>query len=251
VIAEIRLVSNDGASTVRFWSAIFNVPAEDLGPDRWGLHSWRISPAAGPDVVVSTTRVVETISRYTDLTVAVDASAPDRLRAAGFEVADDGTQAVDVNGTDATVFLVVRDWDGVSDLPREAWSPEQIAASMRRRPGVRDYMRTIPSVDPSAIARFLCVWFETKQQRPEFGVRWVSVRGTTFEVRPAIAPARQWVALGARDYAAAGGPGSGCRVRRGALGHAPGDGCSLRRRQHHVHPDGAAVMTDPVTAPAP
>lgn len=173
MIAEIRLQSNNGESTAAFWSAIFNVPAEDLGPDRWGLHSWRISPDTGPDVVVSTTTVVEAITRC-DLVVAVDAGAPDRLRAAGFEVADDGSQAVDVNGCDNTVFL-----------------------------GVRDYMQTIPTVDPPAIARFLCVWFEAKQQRPEFGVRWVSVRRTTFEVRPAIAPDRQWVPLGARDYAAA------------------------------------------------
>ncbi|WP_234793040.1 hypothetical protein [Mycolicibacterium fortuitum] len=174
MIAEVRLVSNDGASTARFWSAIFNVPAEHLGADRWGLHSWRITPATGPAVVVSTARVVETISRYVEVTVAVDAGAADRLRELGFEVAHDGSQAVDVNGCDSTVFLVVR-----------------------------DFMQTISSVDPSAIARFLCVWFEAKQQRPEFGVRWVSVRRTTFEVRPAIAPDRQWVPLGARDYAAA------------------------------------------------
>lgn len=169
MIAEIRLQSNNGASTARFWSAIFDVPAEDLGDGRW-----RITPAAGPAVVVSTARVVEAISRYVDLTVAVDAGAPDRLRASGFEVAHDGSQAVDVNGCDSTVFLVVR-----------------------------DHMQTIPTVDPPPVARFIATWFEAKQQRPEFGVRWVSVRRTTFEVRPAIAPARQWVPLGASDYAAA------------------------------------------------
>ncbi|MCF8590033.1 hypothetical protein [Gordonia liuliyuniae] len=84
-----------------FWTALLNVPAQDLGDGRW-----RITPVTGPAVVVSTTRVWETISRYVDLTIAVDAGAPDRLRELGFEVAHDGSQAVDLNGTDATVFLV-------------------------------------------------------------------------------------------------------------------------------------------------
>jgi hypothetical protein len=113
VIAEIRLVSNNGASTARFWSAVFNVPAEDLGDGRW-----RITPATGPAIVVSTTRIVETISRYVDLTVACDGSAPDRLRAAGFEVALDGSQAVDVNGCDNTVFLVTN--QGAAVTPEQA-----------------------------------------------------------------------------------------------------------------------------------
>ncbi|MBF6387138.1 hypothetical protein IU444_23715 [Nocardia farcinica] len=101
MITEIRLNSNSAESTAAFWSAIFNVPAEELGDGRW-----RITPAVGPAVAVSTSRVWETISRYIDLTVAVDAGAPDRLRELGFEVAHDGSQAVDTNGTDATVFLM-------------------------------------------------------------------------------------------------------------------------------------------------
>ncbi|QQG95913.1 hypothetical protein HBE99_02725 [Mycobacteroides chelonae] len=101
MITEIRLNSNSAESTARFWSAILDVPAQELGDSRW-----RITPAAGPVVVVSTTRVVETISRYVDLTVAVDSGAADRLRALGFEVAEDGSQAVDVNGCDNTVVLV-------------------------------------------------------------------------------------------------------------------------------------------------
>ncbi|WP_170092343.1 hypothetical protein [Mycobacteroides abscessus] len=101
MITEVRLDSNDAESTARFWSAIFNVPAEELGDGRW-----RITPVTGPAVVVSTARVWETISRYVDLTVAVDAGAADRLRENGFEVARDGSQAVDVNGTDATVVLL-------------------------------------------------------------------------------------------------------------------------------------------------
>lgn len=101
MITEIKLQSNNGEPTARFWSAIFNVPAEALGDG-----SWRITPATGPAVVVSTARVVETISRYVEVTVAVDAGAADRLRENGFEVAWDGSQAVDTNGTDATVFLM-------------------------------------------------------------------------------------------------------------------------------------------------
>ncbi|BBZ00091.1 hypothetical protein [Mycolicibacterium fallax] len=101
MITEIGLNSNSAEITAAFWSAIFGVPAEELGDSRW-----RITPAAGPVVVVSTTRVVETISRYVDLTVAVDSGAADRLRALGFEVAEDGSQAVDVNGCDNTVLLV-------------------------------------------------------------------------------------------------------------------------------------------------
>ncbi|SKE69436.1 Uncharacterised protein [Mycobacteroides abscessus subsp. massiliense] len=100
MITEIRLNSNSAESTASFWSAIFNVPAEELGDGRW-----RIIPAAGPVVVVSTTRVWETISRYVDLTVAIDAGAADRLRTLGFDVSVDGSQAVDVNGCDNTVFL--------------------------------------------------------------------------------------------------------------------------------------------------
>lgn len=101
MITEIRLNSNSAESTARFWSAIFNVSAEELGDGRWS-----ITPVTGPAIVVSTSRMWETISRYVDLTVAVDAGAPDRLRENGFEVSVDGSQAVDVNGCDNTVFLV-------------------------------------------------------------------------------------------------------------------------------------------------
>ncbi|ANO17397.1 Uncharacterised protein [Mycobacteroides abscessus subsp. abscessus] len=101
MIIEIRLQSNNGASTARFWSAVFGLPAEELGGG-----AWRVAPLAGSAVVVRTATVAETISRYADMTVRVDGGAADRLRAAGFEVAVDGSQAVDVNGTDATVFLV-------------------------------------------------------------------------------------------------------------------------------------------------
>ncbi|QZT56209.1 hypothetical protein [Mycolicibacterium austroafricanum] len=101
MITEICLNSNSAEITAAFWSAIFNVPAEELGDGRW-----RITPPNGPAVVVNTARVWETISRYVDLTVAVDSGAEDRLRENGFEVSKDGSQAVDVNGCDNTVVLI-------------------------------------------------------------------------------------------------------------------------------------------------
>lgn len=120
MITELLLVSNNGESTAAFWGAVFNTPPTDLGGGRW-----RVTPVAGPAVTVSTARVAETISRYADMTVETDPAAPDRLRALGFEVALDGSAAVDVNGTDATVYLVARGWDGVSDLPWEEPTPEE------------------------------------------------------------------------------------------------------------------------------
>lgn len=118
MITEIRLVSNDAESTARFWSAVFNVPAVQLGDGRW-----RLTPVAGPVVTVTTARAVEAITAV-DMTVTVDHGSADRLRALDFEVALDGTQAVDVNGTDSTVHLVARGSDGVSDVPREEPTPE-------------------------------------------------------------------------------------------------------------------------------
>ncbi|WP_396909868.1 hypothetical protein [Mycolicibacterium sp.] len=105
MIAEIRLQSNNVESTATFWSAIFDVPAVQLADGRW-----RVAPAEGPAVVVRTATVAETISRYCDMTVRADGAAADRLRAAAFEVSLPGwpLSAVDINGTDATVFLVVK-----------------------------------------------------------------------------------------------------------------------------------------------
>lgn len=119
MITELRLVSNSGESTARFWSAVFNRPAENLGDGRW-----RAEPVAGPIVSISTARVVEAITRV-DLTVTCDRGAADRLRALDFEVALDGSAAVDVNGTDATVYLSPRGWDGVSAVGWEEPTPEE------------------------------------------------------------------------------------------------------------------------------
>ena len=52
MITEVKLQSTSAESTAAFWSAIFNVPAEELGHDLW-----RITPPNGPAVVVTTTRV--------------------------------------------------------------------------------------------------------------------------------------------------------------------------------------------------
>lgn len=113
MITEIHLNSNS-ASTAAFWGAIFNVEPEDQGDGRW-----RIEPIAGPAIVVRTAVAWQAISRYADMTVVPVPGAAGRLRALGFEVADDGSQAVDVNGTDATVYLVNKGWDGHSDVPWE------------------------------------------------------------------------------------------------------------------------------------
>lgn len=112
MISEIRLVSNDGASTAAFFGAIFNAPAVDLGGGRW-----RVTPVAGPTVTITTARVVEAITRC-DMTVVTDRGAADRLRAAGFPVSSPGfpLSAEDLNGTHGAVFLRVVGWDGESDV---------------------------------------------------------------------------------------------------------------------------------------
>lgn len=122
MITEIRLVSNNAESTAGFWSAILHVPATDLGGGQW-----RVAPLAGPTVTITTARVVETISRYSDMTVTCDHGAPDRLRELGFEVSHDGSQAVDVNGCDNTVHLRAVGWDGVSEVPWDEPSDEEKA----------------------------------------------------------------------------------------------------------------------------
>ncbi|MCV7194150.1 hypothetical protein [Mycolicibacterium brumae] len=76
MITAVKLQSNNAESTARFWSAVLDV------------------------------QVWQMISRYVDLTGEVDVGAADRLRENGFEAAVDGSQAVDVNGCDNTVFLV-------------------------------------------------------------------------------------------------------------------------------------------------
>lgn len=102
MITEIRLVSNNGLTTAQFWAAILDAPAERLRDGQW-----RVSPETGPAARVGTTPVWQAITRC-DMMVTVDVGAPDRLRELGFEVAHDGRQAVDVNGTDATMHMAVQ-----------------------------------------------------------------------------------------------------------------------------------------------
>ncbi|WP_211296221.1 hypothetical protein [Mycobacterium aquaticum] len=201
MITEIRLVSNDGASTARFWSAIFNVPAEDLGDGRW-----RVTPVAGPTVTVNTASVVEVISRYSDMTVSVDSGALDRLRALGFDVSAPGEpmQAVDVNGCDNTVHMVVRSWDGVTDVD---WEEPSDAEKERIRAlpttATTGEVRLIETAAVDDVAAFLGVWFDvTPELALPSGVVRIIVGDTLFRVEPAEAADRQWIPLGARDYAA-------------------------------------------------
>lgn len=126
MITEIRLCSNSAASTAAFWSAIFNTPAENLGDGRW-----RVTPSGGPFITVTTARAIEAITSV-DLTVTVDNGAADRLRHAGFDVAHDGSQAVDVNGCDNTVHLRPRGWDGTSAVVRDDTYYEQFSRAVEQ-----------------------------------------------------------------------------------------------------------------------
>jgi hypothetical protein len=197
MIAEIRLVSNSD-STARFWGAIFDVEPEDLGPDRWGNHSWRISPAVGPDIVMSTARTTAAITSV-DMIVATDAGAPDRLREAGFEVAHDGSQAVDVNGCDNTVFLTVRHWDGISDVDwEEPGSGEELSVT-----AVTGRVDQIQTGTPGLVTKFLSAWFGVPADRQVPGVARFAVGGTLIRVSYTARPEKRWIPLGTADYPAA------------------------------------------------
>ncbi|WP_276822444.1 hypothetical protein [Mycolicibacterium mageritense] len=203
MIAEIRLVSNDGARTAAFWGAIAGVEPEDLGTDRSGTDWWRISPAAGPDVVVSTARSVEAITSV-DMIAACDEGAPDRLRALGFEVSQPGEplQAVDVNGTDATVHLVVSpgvddvDWDEPAD-DEAAWM-DQLATS-----AVTGRVDQIQTDTPGLVTRLLAAWFGIPADRQVPAVSRFVIRDTLLRVSYTAHPEHRWIPLGTGDYPAA------------------------------------------------
>ncbi|SLJ23798.1 Uncharacterised protein [Mycobacteroides abscessus subsp. abscessus] len=201
MIAEIRLVSNDAASTARFWGGIFNVTPEDLGVDRWGVDWWRIEPAVGPDVVVSAARTVEAITSV-DMIASCDAAAPDRLRELGFEVSLPGEplQAVDVNGTDSTVHLVVhRGWDDIDwDEPDEsAWLDELVTTAVTGR------LEQIQTAYPGPVTRFLSAWFGIPADRQVPAVSRFVIRDTLLRVSYTAHPERRWIPVGTRDYPAA------------------------------------------------
>lgn len=204
MIVELLLNSADGRSSAAFWGAVFNVDPVDLGGGRW-----RIEPVAGPAVVVSTTTVRQAISRYADVTVVPVPGAAGRLRMLGYEVAADGSQAVDLNGTDATVHLVHMGWDGVSDFYEDDPDDEEkerIRRLLDMAPpdaGTGE-VRVIRTSAPSTLGRFLAAWFAvTPTEIPSSGAVRVEVGDMLFRIEPANAPERQWIPLGARDYAAA------------------------------------------------
>ncbi|MFV8172482.1 MULTISPECIES: hypothetical protein [Mycolicibacterium] len=198
MIAEIRLVSNNSTSTARFWGAIFNVDPEYLG-EGW----WRIEPAVGPDIVVSTAATAQAITSV-DMIVACDADAPDRLRTRGFEVSLPGEppQAVDVNGCDNTVHLVVRTWDGVSDVDWEdpdesAWLDQLVTTAVTGR------VDQIQTDTPAPVTRFLAAWFGVPADRQQPAVARFVIRDVLIRVSYTAKPERRWIPIGTADYPAA------------------------------------------------
>lgn len=107
MITELRLLTNSLEISEKFWVAIYPDATVERGVDRWGRTRLRIAPETGPAV-----RIAEAVEwnliTTVDLVVKTDAGAADRLREAGFEVARDGLQAVDVNATDSTIKLEAR-----------------------------------------------------------------------------------------------------------------------------------------------
>ncbi|RIS02731.1 hypothetical protein D2E70_16120 [Mycobacteroides abscessus] len=107
MITGLRLHTNSLDISEKFWRAIYPGAVVERGVDRWGRAWIRIAPEVGPAV-----RIAEAVEWHlittVDMVVRVDAGAADRLREAGFEVAHNGAQAVDVNATDSTVYLEVR-----------------------------------------------------------------------------------------------------------------------------------------------
>lgn len=146
-----------------------------------------------------------------DMTVTCDMDAPDRLREQGFEVSSPSfpLSAVDVNGTDSTVRLLTFVWDGVSEFYEDDPSDEEkerIRRLLDMAPpdSVTGEVRVIKTSAPVTVARFLAAWFAvTPAQTPSSGVVRVVAGDTLFRIEPANAPERQWVPVGARDFAAA------------------------------------------------
>ncbi|ANO17399.1 Uncharacterised protein [Mycobacteroides abscessus subsp. abscessus] len=107
MITELRLLTNSLRISERFWTAIYPSAGVERGVDRWGKPRLWITPETGPALEFGEAIAAHLITTV-DLVVQTDPGAADRLRAAGFEVAHDGAQAVDVNATDATIKLEVR-----------------------------------------------------------------------------------------------------------------------------------------------
>ncbi|SKM39585.1 Uncharacterised protein [Mycobacteroides abscessus subsp. abscessus] len=199
MITEIFLLTNSVPITTAFWSAVFNAPAVDLGDGRWS-----ITAVGGPTVQIA---VAPTLAHVTcvDLTVSCDVGAPERLRAAGFEVAVDGMSAVDVNGCDNTVrLLTLRSWDGVSEIDWEEPDPDRIAAITARPPdAVTGSVVRIRTYDVHRVARFLVSWFDMTGTSSGGGAVRFEVGRILWRVEQESGAGRQWVPLGSREYAAA------------------------------------------------
>lgn len=108
-VAELQLITNSLQVTQHFWHAVW--PAAEV--ERWtestdadALEFLSITPSAGPTLkfLAATTNAAIT---SVNLSVTADADAAARLREGGFKVSADGTRAVDVNATDATIRLEI------------------------------------------------------------------------------------------------------------------------------------------------
>lgn len=85
-----RVSAVDIEAALRFWSAAFDSPAEDLGITFWGARRWRVRTQTGWGLVIEAAEPSTRRSVWQPV-ANVDADAPNRLRANGFEVRDDGT----------------------------------------------------------------------------------------------------------------------------------------------------------------
>ncbi|MFF0707030.1 hypothetical protein [Gordonia sputi] len=108
-VVEVRLVTYDVRLSEQFWRAVW----PDAATVRWtefthghALEFLSIMPTAGPTLRFLEANGAPAITSV-DLRVTTDVDAADRLREAGFEVSGDGTRAVDVNATDADIWLEV------------------------------------------------------------------------------------------------------------------------------------------------
>lgn len=108
-VAELQLITNSLQVSQHFWRAVW----PDATVERWteftdadALEFLSITPSAGPTLkfLAATTNAAIT---SVNLSVTTDADAAARLREAGFEVTADGTSAVDMNATEATIHLEV------------------------------------------------------------------------------------------------------------------------------------------------
>lgn len=206
MITELVLLSNDVSITRRFWAAIFGTEPVDLGDGEWRVTH----PSGLPAVRIRRALTWNHITTV-DLTVTCDDAAADRLREQGFEVSSPGfpLSAVDGNGTDSTVKLVVaRSWDGISDV---AWEEpddnekrriEQMLASSPVA-FTTGSVRRIEADDPDRTAAFIGAWFDSAVEAGHEGVMRIPVGNELYRIEPVDEPQRRWYMLGAVDYQSA------------------------------------------------